>query len=88
MRRTRRKWGKLIGAKMLITGKLYRRPDNYELFLQLLRVDTAEVLSVTRAKIDFNLGFRREKTGTARKRRLKNRICGSPSPGNGVYKIS
>lgn len=66
------KVGKLIGAKMLITGKLYRRPDNYELFLQLLRVDTAEVLSVTRAKIDFNLGLSEgKKRGTAAKKAKK-----------------
>ncbi len=65
------KVGKLIGAKMLITGKLYRRPDNYELFLQLLRVDTAEVLSVTRAKIDFNLGLSERKNRDGAKKKVK-----------------
>jgi hypothetical protein len=54
------KVGKLAGAKLLVTGKLYRRDDDYELFLRLLRVETAEVLSVTKARIDAKLGLNAE----------------------------
>lgn len=49
--------GKLLNAQVLIAGKLYM-PDDYELFLRLLRVDTGEVLSVTKALIDGQLGIR------------------------------
>jgi len=51
------KVGKLLGAKMLITGKLYKKSGKYELFLKLLRVETAEVLSMTKAQIDSGLGL-------------------------------
>lgn len=51
------KVGKLMGAQVLITGTLYKREERYELFLKLVRVSTAEVLAVTRAKIDLNLGL-------------------------------
>ncbi len=50
--------GKLLNAKVLIAGKLYM-PDDYELFLRLLRVETGEVLSVTKAVIDSRLGLER-----------------------------
>ncbi|KAA3604075.1 MAG: VWA domain-containing protein [Calditrichaeota bacterium] len=49
--------GKLIGAKILITGELYSKNKNYELFLKLLNVETGEVLSVTKTVIDRNLGL-------------------------------
>jgi len=48
--------GKLIGAKILITGKLHTRQGNYEAFIKMLRVETGEVLSVTKLKIDSKLG--------------------------------
>ena len=48
--------GKLLNAQVLIAGKLYM-PDDYELFLRLLRVETGEVLSVTKAVIDGELGL-------------------------------
>lgn len=51
------KVGKLMGAQVLITGTLYKREERYELFLKLVRVATAEVLAVTRAKIDLDLGL-------------------------------
>ncbi len=51
------KAGKLIGAKMIITGKLYTKTSNYEIFLKLLRVETGEVLSVNKLKIDRMLGI-------------------------------
>ncbi len=51
------KVGKFLGARMLISGKLYRKGKGYELFLKLIRVETAEVLSVTKARIDADLGL-------------------------------
>jgi len=50
------KAGKMLGAKMLITGTLYKKNANYEIFLKLIRVESAEVLSATKAIIDKNLG--------------------------------
>lgn len=49
--------GKIIGAKILVTGELYSKNANYELFLKLLNVETGEVLSVTKTVIDKNLGL-------------------------------
>ncbi len=54
---TASKVGALLGADVLVTGTLYRREERYELFLKLVRVSTAEVLAVTRAKIDLDLGL-------------------------------
>ncbi len=51
------KAGTFIGADMLIIGNLYFKDKQYELFLKLVRVETAEVLSVTRLKIDPMLGL-------------------------------
>ncbi len=51
------KVGKFLGAKMLISGRLYKKRKSYELFIKLIRVETAEVLSVTKAVIDVNLGI-------------------------------
>ena len=48
--------GKLLNAEVLIAGKLYM-PGDYELFLRLIRVQTGEVLSVTKAVIDGGLGL-------------------------------
>ena len=49
--------GELMGAELLITGNLYSTANGYELFLKLLRVETGEVLSVTKAIIDPALGL-------------------------------
>jgi Mg-chelatase subunit ChlD len=49
--------GELLGARVLIIGKLYAKSGSYELFLKLLRVETGEVLSVTKAVIDRKLGL-------------------------------
>ncbi len=51
------KLGGFLGADVVISGSLYKRTEGYELFLKLMRVSTAELLSVTRAKIDFDLGL-------------------------------
>jgi len=51
------KVGKLIGAKMIIAGKLYPKDGNYEIFLKLLRVETGEVLSVNKLRVDKKLGL-------------------------------
>ncbi|KKK64570.1 hypothetical protein LCGC14_2982870, partial [marine sediment metagenome] len=49
--------GKMLGAELLIVGKLYKKGDFFELFLKLLRVETGEVLSVVKANIDTDLGL-------------------------------
>jgi len=51
------KVGSLLGADVLVSSTLYKRADKYELFLKLIRVSTAEVLAVARAKIDLDLGL-------------------------------
>jgi curli biogenesis system outer membrane secretion channel CsgG len=51
------KVGELLGAELLIIGKLYSTAKEYELFLKLVRVETGEVLSVTKAIIDKGLGL-------------------------------
>ena len=51
------KVGELMGAELLISCKLYEKEKVYELFIRLLRVETGEVLSVTKAKIDTELGL-------------------------------
>ncbi|MBI4976441.1 MAG: VWA domain-containing protein [Spirochaetes bacterium] len=54
------KVGKLLGAQMLITGQLFAGgKEQYELFLKLVNVETGEILSVTKAKIDRSLGLGR-----------------------------
>lgn len=52
------KLGDITGAKLLITGSVYEKDDNYEVYLKLLRVENGEVLSVTRAKIEKALGIK------------------------------
>jgi Mg-chelatase subunit ChlD len=49
------KLGALLNAEVLVTGTVYKKADRYEVLLKLLRVETAEVLSVARAKIDRDL---------------------------------
>jgi len=49
--------GQLIGATMLVNSRLYVKDDSYEIFLKLLRVETGEILSVTKLVVDRNLGL-------------------------------
>lgn len=49
--------GSMLGAQMLIMGKLYRRGNQYEIFMKLLRVETGEILSASIAKLDERLGL-------------------------------
>jgi TolB-like protein len=51
------KAGKLLGADFLVTGTVFRAQERYELFLKLVRVETAEVLAATRARVDLKLGL-------------------------------
>jgi hypothetical protein len=51
------KVGKVMGAQMLLTGRLFDRVDAYEIFLKLLRVETGEILSVTKLVVDKKLGL-------------------------------
>jgi Mg-chelatase subunit ChlD len=49
--------GLILGAEVLIIGKLYLKEGCYELFLKLLRVKNGEILSVTKAILDRKLGL-------------------------------
>ena len=49
--------GKLIGAEYLLVSKLYKKKGKYELFLKLIKVESAEVVSVTKSYIDSALGL-------------------------------
>lgn len=51
------KVGKLLGADFLIVANLFKKGDRFEMFLKLERVSTAEILAVTRVKIDTALGL-------------------------------
>jgi Mg-chelatase subunit ChlD len=51
------KIGQWIGADYQIIGNLYYKDGNYETYLKLVRVSTAEILSVTKLKIDHRLGL-------------------------------
>jgi Mg-chelatase subunit ChlD len=48
--------GRLTGSNLLISGSLVRRPGAFEIFLKLIRIETAEILSVTKLKADLKLG--------------------------------
>ncbi len=49
--------GSFLGADVLVSGTLYRKAAVYELFLKLVRVSSAEILSVTKARVDLGLGL-------------------------------
>ena len=51
------KVGQLIGADLLVISRMYVRDTEYELFLRLLRVETGEILSVTKSVVDRQLGL-------------------------------
>jgi hypothetical protein len=51
------KVGKIVGADMLIAGELFEKEECFELYVKLLNVKTAEVLSITKTKIDKSLGL-------------------------------
>jgi Mg-chelatase subunit ChlD/TolB-like protein len=49
--------GSLLNAQLLISGTVYAKDDGYEIYIKMLRAETGEVLSVTRAKLDKALGL-------------------------------
>jgi Mg-chelatase subunit ChlD len=51
------KIGSLLGAELMVAGNLYVKDSGYEIFLRLLRVETGEVLSVSKAKLSKDLGI-------------------------------
>jgi TolB-like protein len=51
------KAGKVLGADYLVTGTVFQGKERYELFLKLVRVETAEVLAATKARVDLKLGL-------------------------------
>lgn len=51
------KIGKLLGADVLLLGKVYKKKKEYEVFLRFIRTETGEILSVTRLVLDQKLGL-------------------------------
>jgi len=49
--------GELMGAELLLSGELYVQDNGFEIFLKLLRVQTGEVLAVTKLLLDQQLGL-------------------------------
>ncbi|MCB1315580.1 MAG: VWA domain-containing protein [Leptospiraceae bacterium] len=49
--------GRLLGSDLLLAGKMISSADRHEVFLRLIRVETGEVLAVSRAIIDAKLGL-------------------------------
>jgi Mg-chelatase subunit ChlD/TolB-like protein len=49
--------GRMLGAKMIVTGKIIEKETNYIIFLKLVQVETAEILSVTKLLVDRKLGI-------------------------------
>jgi Mg-chelatase subunit ChlD len=49
--------GKILDAEMLLTSRMFDRKEGYEVFVKLLRVETGEILSVTKLVIDKGLGL-------------------------------
>ncbi len=49
--------GAFLGAEVMVTGRLYLKDGKYEIFLKLLRVETGEILSVSKAKLTRDLGL-------------------------------
>ncbi len=51
------KFGKISGAEFLLMSKIYQKQNRYEIFIKLVKVSTAEVVSVTKVYIDKELGI-------------------------------
>ncbi len=51
------KIGSLLGSELMVAGRLYLKDGKYEIFLKLLRVETGEILSVSKAKLAKELGL-------------------------------
>ena len=49
--------GRMLGAKMIVTGRIIEKKDTYIIFLKLVQVETAEILSVTKLLVDKKLGI-------------------------------
>ena len=49
--------GKILNSEMLLTSRMFDRKEGYEVFVKLLRVETGEILSVTKLVIDKSLGL-------------------------------
>jgi Mg-chelatase subunit ChlD/TolB-like protein len=49
--------GRMLGAKMIVTGRIIEKESTYIIFLKLVQVETAEILSVTKLLVDKKLGI-------------------------------
>ncbi|HNI99184.1 MAG TPA: hypothetical protein PL169_24185 [Leptospiraceae bacterium] len=46
-----------LGAKLLLISRVYKKTNNYEMYMKLLNSETGEVLSVTKLLIAKELGL-------------------------------
>jgi len=51
------KVGKLLGANLLVNGKLYKKESNYEIYIKLINTETGEIQSATKLVVDSKLGL-------------------------------
>ncbi|HNF24677.1 MAG TPA: VWA domain-containing protein [Leptospiraceae bacterium] len=51
------RYGKMLGAKLLLISRVYKKTNNYEMYMKLLNSETGEVLSVTKLLIAKELGL-------------------------------
>ncbi len=51
------RYGKMLGAKLLLISRVYKKANNYEMYMKLLNSETGEVLSVTKLLIAKELGL-------------------------------
>jgi Mg-chelatase subunit ChlD len=51
------KVGRVLGAQMLLSSTMFDKGESFEIFLKLLRVETGEILSVTKLVVDKKLGL-------------------------------
>ncbi|MBN1781492.1 carboxypeptidase regulatory-like domain-containing protein [bacterium] len=49
--------GEMTGADLIIMGDLYKKAKSFDIFMKLIRVKSAEILSVTKMHIDKDLGL-------------------------------
>lgn len=51
------KAGKLLGAQILATGKVYKKEKEFEIYLKLVSTETGEILCITKLLVDSKLGL-------------------------------
>lgn len=49
--------GKMLGAKLILLPSIYKRKNDFEVYIKLLNTETGEILSVTKTYISKDLGI-------------------------------